>query len=608
VEDTSRWPEFYKEAQGFHRSFGSHVILADPQMHMLFNTRAPFGTTLPMLPRPKGRAAAPIAAETGKPAVGDSFQGPVAKELLVAIAVPVVREGKVRQLLLTVFEARQFQANLEQVALPAGWSLTLLDGSGAAIARRAPPRREAGADVDAGGRFSAKSALSPWSVVLEVPSDIRRAPLREAAGALALAVVGATVVGLVGGTLAGRRLARSVSSLVQAPVPGAQPPRIAEIASVRSLLDEAARRRQRLAAIVESSDDAIVSSTIDGTITSWNGGAERMFGYTAGEAIGRFVRELIRPADGAAARVPERRVFNTRRCAGPAAAEEMVRLHKDGHPITLSVVTGTIRDESGAVSEVAAIMRDITLAQRRDAELQRLLAEQQARERLMRDLTARLRTLREEECTRISRDVHDGLGQLLTCLKMEIRWMRRRVAAGAAAQDLSAKLAETETLVDQTVESVQKIAVELRPSVLDALGLPAAIRDEARRFEARTGVAASVETRTSELPGPAVATALFRILQELLTNIARHAGASSLRITLEDDEGAWVLSVRDDGVGIPADMANSATSLGLLGMIERADAIGGTFRIERAPQGGTLATVSVPHPVPSESQPACGTS
>jgi PAS domain S-box-containing protein len=739
LEDASRWKEFYMEAQGFHQSFGSHVILADLQMHMLLNTRMSFGTALPMLPRPKGRAAAPIAAETGRPAVGDSFQGPLANEPLVAVAVPVVRQGKTVLLLLTVFEARQFQTHLEQIALPAGWSLALVDGNGEAIARRAPRDFKPAAEVDASGRVIMKSALSAWSVMLEVPRDMYRAPLQEAAAALALAVLGATVVGVVGGTLASRRLARAVSSLVETPMPGADPPEITEIASVRHLLDEASQRReaaeatllvseqrfrrlfyeaplpqaliakngvlvglnarfvqvfgygledvptlaewwarahpdpayrrsvidawnaamarvgvtaaniepverrisckngevrvmvvsgigigddflstffdvterkrvqevrQRLAAIVESSDDAIVSSTIDGAITSWNHGAERTFGYSAREAVGKRVREIIRPEDGEATRVPERRIFHARQGAGHAGAEEMVRLHKDGHPITLSVVTGVIRDASGAPSELAAIMRDITLAQRRDAELQRLVADQQARERLMRDLTARLRTLREEECSRISREVHDGLGQLLTCLKMDIRWMSRRLATGTAAEDLSAKLAETEALVDQTVESVQRIAVELRPSVLDALGLPAAIRDEARRFEARTGVATVVETSTSSPPGPAVATALFRILQELLTNTARHACASSLSVTLVDERDAWILRVCDDGVGIPVDVANRATSLGLLGMIERAEAIGGTCRVERAQDGGTLATVRVPYPAPSESRHA----
>lgn len=742
LDDAARWSELYQEAQGFHQSFGSHVILADLQMQMRFNTRVPFGAALPTLPRPKGRAAAPIAAQTGRPAVGDSFHGPLAKEPLVAVAVPALREGRTVSLLLTVFEAHQFQKHLDQMALPSGWSLTLLDGSGAAIARRAPPDLADAADVDAGGRLTVKSSVSPWSVALDVPRASYRAPLLQAAAALVLAILGATLAGVVGGTLAGHRLAQSVSSLVRKQAPGAALPEIAEIAAVRRLLDEAAQRRevaeatlqvseqrfrrlfyeaplpqaliardgavvdlnarfvqvfgydledvptvsdwwlraypdpadrrtaigawneavgrggataasiepverrvsckdgslrdmvvsgmgigndflctffdvterrrvqearQRLAAIVESSDDAIVSSTMDGMITSWNHGAERTFGFAAHEAIGRPVREVIRPEEEEKSRTPERRIFHARRTAGNAGAEEVVRLHRDGRAITLSVVTGVIRDASGAISEVAAIMRDITQAQRRDAELQRLVAEQAARERLMRDLTGRLRTLREEECTRISREVHDGLGQLLTCLKMDIRWMSRRLAAGASVEDLSAKLAETEALVDQTVSSVQRIAVELRPSVLDALGLPAAIRDEARRFEARTGVATAVETSTSAAPGPAVATALFRILQELLTNITRHAHASSVSITLADEDEAWILRVCDNGVGMPVDMVNRATSLGLLGMAERAEAIGGTCRVEHAPNGGTLATVRVPHPAASESRHALRT-
>ena len=731
VDDASRWKDLYQEAQGFRQSFGSHVILADLSMHMLFNTRVPFDTVLPSLPRPRGRAAAPIAAETGRPAVGDVFLGPIAQEPLVAVAVPVLRQGKTDFLLLTVFEARQFQKHLDQMALPSGWSLALLDSNGETIARRAPPGLNPAADVDASGRFVVKSAVAPWSVALEIPRAIDGASLTEAATVLTLVVLGATVAGVVIGTLASRRLGRLVASLAQAPTPGAPVPWIIEIAAVRRLLDEAAQRRetaeatlivseqrfrrlfyeaplpqaliakdgtvvglnarfvqvfgysledlptldewwlhaypdptvrasvreawnaavahagatapsieplerrvsckngdvrtmvvsgigigndflstffdvterkreeevrQLLAAIVESSDDAIVSSTVDGVITSWNRGAERTFGFSSDETIGKSVREVIRPEDDEPIRVQERRIFHARQGTGRTGAEEVVRLHKDGHSITLSVVTGVIRDASGAVSALAAIMRDITIAKRRDVELQTLVAEQATREGLMRDLTARLRTLREEECTRISREVHDGLGQLLTCLKMDLRWMSRRLAGGAAAADLSAKLAETEDLVDQTVASVQRIAVELRPSVLDALGLPAAIRDEVRRFEARTGVATVVETNTAVSPGTAVATALFRILQELLTNTARHAQASSLIVTLADDQDAWTLLVRDDGVGIPAEMANSATTLGLLGMTERAGAIGGAFSVQRHPDGGTLAIVRIPHP------------
>jgi PAS domain S-box-containing protein len=729
-DDAARWRDLYQEAQGFRQSFGSHVILADLNMHMLFNTRAPFGTELPTLPTPGGRAAVPIAMATARPAVGDIFQGPLAKEPLVAVAVPALREGKTAFLLLTVFEAHQFQRHLDQIALPTGWAIALLDGSGKTIARRAPAVLDPSRDVDASGRFVVKSVLSPWSVALEIPRDIYRAPIRDSAAALALAILGATLTGVVGGTLAGSRLGRCVASLAQAPAAGAGSSGIFEIDRVQRLLDDAARRREaaeatllvseqrfrrlfyeaplpqalismdgaivglnarfvqvfgygiedvptvsdwwpraypdpdyrarvvedwdatiarsgtttnvepverrvsckngvvrsmlvsgiavgddflcaffdvterkqaeeareRLAAIVESSDDAIVSSTVDGVITSWNQGAERTFGFSPEETIGRPVREIIRCKDDDSAREQERRIFHSRRGPRHAGAEEVVRLHRDGHSMTLSIVTGVIRDASGKVSALAAIMRDITVAKRRDGELQALVAEQGARDRQMRDLTARLRTLREEECTRISREVHDGLGQLLTCLKMDIRWMARRLAGGAPIEDVSAKLAETEVLVDQTVESVQRIAIELRPSALDALGLPAAIRDEARRFEARTGVATVVDTSAASSPEQPVATTLFRILQELLTNIARHAQASLLSIRLTNEQDGWELRVRDDGIGIPSGMLNRSTSLGLLGMTERAEAVGGSFSIERHPEGGTLAIVRLPHP------------
>jgi two-component system sensor histidine kinase UhpB len=358
--------------------------------------------------------------------------------------------------------------------------------------------------------------------------------------------------------------------------------------------------QERLAAIVEGSHDAIVSCTVDGTITSWNHGAEQIFGHCAAEAIGRRVREIIRDPDAAGSEEFERRLFQTRKGAGPTGVEEVRRLRKDGRLVTLSVVSSALRDASGAVTGVAAICRDITESRRRDDELRRLVAAQAERERRMRALTARLNTLREEERTRISREVHDGLGQLLTGLKMDIRWMTRRLAAGAPPAALAQRLAETEVLVDQTIETVQRIAVELRPSALDALGLPAAIRDEARRFEARTGVRCVVQVEQAEAGpevAPTVATALFRILQELLTNVARHAEASTLCISLGHEQGLCVLQVSDDGVGIGAQgegASQAGGSLGLLGMAERAAAVGGTLSLARHPAGGTVATVKVP--------------
>jgi hypothetical protein len=136
IDDTPRLEEFYKEAQGFRKSFTGHVILADMSTRMVFNTRVPFGTELPLLPVPKGFAAAPFVMKTGKPAVGDMFPGPIAREPLVAIVVPVTHAGKIQALLLSIVETAQYQALLDDLAISGGYCVTLVDSKQAGMAHR----------------------------------------------------------------------------------------------------------------------------------------------------------------------------------------------------------------------------------------------------------------------------------------------------------------------------------------------------------------------------------------------------------------------------------------------------------------------------------------
>ncbi len=243
ADDAARRADLYREAQGYHAIFDSHVILADPEMRMLFNTRVAFGDPLPSLPVPRGRAAAPEALETGKPAVGDLFFGPIAGQSLVAIAVPGKREGRAAFLLLATLEAAKFQARLDEIALPANASLALVDGNGEVIAQRAPPGFVPAADPDAADRIVVRSTLAPWSVVLEVPSDVRRAPQIAAGAELALLILGATVVALAGGMIAGRRLGDAVASLAEPPPRGEKPQAITEITEAQAALDLAAQER-----------------------------------------------------------------------------------------------------------------------------------------------------------------------------------------------------------------------------------------------------------------------------------------------------------------------------------------------------------------------------
>jgi PAS domain S-box-containing protein len=245
MDEPPRLNEFYNEAQGFRESFGGHVILADLATQMIFNTRVPFGSVLPKLPRPEGHAAAPAVLATGKPAVGDMFIGPIAREPLATAVVPLVRDGQMKYLLVSAIETRQFERSLGAVALPAEWTLKLLDGKNEVMAHRSPPQIEGySAEEEPPRRFVVDSNVSHWSVVLEIPRGVYRKPIIAAIAALVAAILAVTLVSVLGGRLAGRRLARSVAALAKTPSPETSRPVIAEIEAVRSLLTETAAARE----------------------------------------------------------------------------------------------------------------------------------------------------------------------------------------------------------------------------------------------------------------------------------------------------------------------------------------------------------------------------
>jgi PAS domain S-box-containing protein len=304
ADEPKRWPELYAEAQGFRGSFGSHVILADVgnPMQMLFNTRSPFGDKLPALPHPKGHAAAPTALETGRPAIGDSFMGPIAQEPMVAIAVPGVRSGKVTHLLLTIIETVQFQQRIEQESLPAKWALSLTDGKGVILAQRKPPDVNTQRDVDADGRFVVRSKVSPWSVVLEIPRDVYTAPLVSVGIQLLLAIAAATAAGVLGGMLAGQRLARQVAALASLPASESLPSiNIAEIAAVRQVLDDSATSLRmseiRFATTFEHASVGIAQVGLEGKYLLVNRTASTMFGYSQDEMLSMTWQQLTCPDD-----------------------------------------------------------------------------------------------------------------------------------------------------------------------------------------------------------------------------------------------------------------------------------------------------------------------
>ncbi len=359
-----------------------------------------------------------------------------------------------------------------------------------------------------------------------------------------------------------------------------------------------ARRREEnlrrlLVSLVGSSPDAIFSTDVTGRVTTWNSAAAVAFGLAPDVVLGSTIEEFIDASPESDALSKIREMLD--HVAGLPRLSDVIRIRRGDDAIVVSVLVSPLRSATGDVMGRTVVCRDITELERRRTELRRRNQELETRDRQMRALTARLNQIREDEQTRIAREVHDKLGQMLTAIKLDLGWVERRLRLEPSASELAVRLLETSNLVDLTVETVQRIAMRLRPTTLDALGLPAAIRDEARRFERRTQLHVTVHVDERLRASAKVETELFRILQELLTNTARHAQAKNVEITLQAAEDELCLVVVDDGRGIDDDAIDSPSSLGLLGVRERAAALGGAVRFARQPTGGTVARVSVPH-------------
>jgi PAS domain S-box-containing protein len=227
-----------------------------------------------------------------------------------------------------------------------------------------------------------------------------------------------------------------------------------------------------------------------------------------------------------------------------------------------------------------------------------LAIERRGLEDELRALSGHIESVREQERTGIAREIHDELGQALTALKMDLAWIGRRVGEPGqlSREALLEKIAAMSAMTDDVIDQVRRISAELRPGVLDDLGLVAALEWQAQEFERRTGATCLVRSNLKEDArlSRSVSTALFRIFQEALTNVARHGEASSVEVTLEEADGIVSLEVGDDGKGIPPEAISDPRSLGLLGIRERARRLGGTATVTGAPSRGTVVSVRVP--------------
>ena len=229
------------------------------------------------------------------------------------------------------------------------------------------------------------------------------------------------------------------------------------------------------------------------------------------------------------------------------------------------------------------IGRDITEFKRSEAALQKSRDE-------LRALAARVQSVREEERTRVAREIHDELGQALTAIKYDLSSLSRKLPGDKERQSASIL-----KLVDDTIQAVRRISTELRPMVLDAVGLVAAVEWAACEFADRTGTRCQLNLPQNDvITDEERATALFRVLQETLTNVARHANATEVKVRLAEDNGCLTLEVQDNGRGVSDEHLSGCGSLGILGMRERARLLGGDLRIASAVGEGTTVMVRIP--------------
>ena len=330
-----------------------------------------------------------------------------------------------------------------------------------------------------------------------------------------------------------------------------------------------------------ASDDAIIGVNIQGTVLLWNPGAERLLGWSSEEMIGRSAFRLV-----PAGRHREIELLMQKAHSEQQRPPLETRvLHKNGHEVAVSRSITAMRDAGGAPIGGVVVARDISRLKR--AELQLEESRQQ-----LRLLSVRQQNLLEQQLRALARELHDEFGQQLAAMKFELAWLERHLDDNPQVEE---RLESLNNLLDSTIAGLRRVSKQMRPPLLEEMGLFHAIDELVSEIGARYPLQTSYECLVSHANfNNEAALAIYRIVQEALTNVVRHAAASRVRVVLGQEEDRMVTLITDDGRGLPADPKPTGVNFGILGMQERARSWSGEVKVRNLEEGGTQVRAEFP--------------
>jgi PAS domain S-box-containing protein len=363
-----------------------------------------------------------------------------------------------------------------------------------------------------------------------------------------------------------------------------------DITDRQRIEEELRYSQEKYRLLVDASLDAVFLTSPDGTIFGANKAACQMFGRSEQELV-QVGRDGILDAS-----LPKVHASLEQRSRTGTFHGELTFIRSDGSKFPGEISSALFRDNRGEL-RASVIVRDISERRRAEEEL-RTSHEQ------LRALAAHMESTREEERSAIAREIHDVLSQELIRLKFELVWLERQLSkldGLAELKPVASKVTELKKIADLSIDFARNLATGLRPAVLDSLGLCGTVDWQIRDFQNRTRIRCDAEVPEAEIPvDPNVATNIFRILQESLANVFRHSHADFVSIRLREEAGEVVLTVMDNGCGIPSDNLNSPSSFGLIGMRERALLQGGKLEIRSLPESGTTVEARIPSTRPTD--------